>query len=207
MASMISYSLPCINGKYYDQSDADAIFNVLGQGQIGQIAFLRCAEMFFKDRPDCKVLIPRSPLEHLKTLQKVIETAPKYLCVPLILTKKSYFFESRHIVHLLVEKTDEKVSSIEFFDSRGSSIQDDGDVSALVEAIKGPDCQVVENKKVLQGFFDFYHCGAYVLCYLEQRLIKETSLAEICAPEEGIKQYRIDLADRLAKNCVLQDLI
>ncbi|PIS02293.1 MAG: hypothetical protein COT85_05875 [Chlamydiae bacterium CG10_big_fil_rev_8_21_14_0_10_42_34] len=205
VSQITACSLPSLVGKKFYAADCDAIFNVLSNNQMGQFAFLRCAEQILGEGVDCQVLMPLICPVNLEGLKKTVEIAPKILCIPLVLTNNYLLFESRHIVHLLVKKDENSVKSIEFFDSRGSSVNDHKEVRVVVNSLRESDSEILENKKCFQGYFDWYNCGAYVLSYLEQTLVHKRPMDQICAPEEGIAQYRSSLAEKLANSCILHE--
>lgn len=203
-AAIRGWILPSSVGRSYYQMEGWLISNTLPTGgQLDSASFVTCAQMLLNGSKKVKVLRPQ-PYSNSdadrEALQRELASATHYLAVPIIFITSWRSRLLKHVTLLLFEKgQDGSVRSIEFFDSRGSSLEDHPAVRALVETIRPPNCRLIETKKAMQSWVDCINCGAFVL----HRIDQAARLAEGQKPSEDIGSLgavyrRWRWADRLA---------
>ncbi len=150
---------------------------------------------------NCKFFIPlHCPVgpDTLETLGKTEKLALEYLSIPLIIKRSNFLFTTQHIVHVLVKK-EKKSETIEFFDSKGYPLTDYPEVQKVIDMFS-KKALFLEHKKPTQSLFDPINCGAYLLSYLEQRMVQGLPFTEsVQKPLGGIMRFRFNLAQKLSQ--------
>ncbi|HUD01431.1 MAG TPA: hypothetical protein VMR37_03835 [Rhabdochlamydiaceae bacterium] len=152
-----------------------------------------CFDLFKALQPLEYVRSPSANLENL--LEKKVEFE-RFLAIPCRVTG----WTIDHITLFLIEKKANGSYHLEFFDSKGYSIQSNHHANLLKDNLMKlySITSVTDNARWLQRWWDRYSCGIYICWYLEQRLKGKTA-ENMPAPD--IEAYRTDLAKRLRKEC------
>ncbi|HSX10631.1 MAG TPA: hypothetical protein VLF94_02805 [Chlamydiales bacterium] len=191
--------LPNSVGQMYYQSDAQVIAETLPIRQMSGGAFAACVEVLLKECKDIQVLLPQTyypaPWVH-ESMQKTVKAAPPCLAIPIILESDGLLGRSRHLTLLTVRKHEGKIETVEFFDSKGTSIADNPEVQELVDKLGESSWILVENGKRVQSYLDMVNCGGFVLDRIQQ-IVDGKGPCE-SAGSLGIARYRLGLADQLA---------
>jgi hypothetical protein len=132
----------------------------------------------------------QAPSENLYDLLKEKVEFERFLAIPCRVS--GWFID--HITLFLIEKKPDGSYHLEFFDSKGYSIQRNHHANLLKDNLTAlyKIASVTDNARWLQ--WDRYSCGIYICWYLEQRL-KGMKAENMPVPD--IAAYRKELAERL----------
>ncbi len=184
---------------YYQ--DMLEVHTMLSPKQMGAVTFSKASDTLFSNHNHkCKRFDPMEcPLgnEEIELLNNYKSKDYLFFSIPLIIKRNYLLYESSHLVHLLIKKS--KPESIEFFDPKNYSLDTYPEVEEVIDKIKSATSDIFEHREAVQYVVDFVNCGAYVLSYLEQRVVDELPFSKyIKEPNEGIVGYRTELAKKMA---------
>jgi hypothetical protein len=159
-----------------------------------------CMEFLSREFPNQLSLERSQTYSKNDRLTELLPAFNRFLAIPCL----DFGWTTDHIVLLLFEKNNDGTFNLEFFDSKGYTLE----LNAHARQIKN-DLDKLYNiqtftdvRKRFQVIFDWHNCGAYITWYLEQRLRGKT-VQEIRQLTPDIEAYRLGLAERMDPPCLI----
>jgi ABC-type nickel/cobalt efflux system permease component RcnA len=163
------------------------------QGTCLDSPSLFCCIEFLQNLFPHKLSYEKAPTLLIDVRLKECPIFEKFLAIPCLI--QGWFKD--HIVLLLLEKQSDGSYHLEFFDSKGYSVQKNPHAKLIRDDLNSffTITTFVYNTTRLQH--DWNNCGVYITWYLEHRLEGKTAQEIYRLPQPDIESYRRELAGRM----------